>query len=553
MSSAHPITENDASKPNQLDVVIIGAGFSGLLALYEMRQLGLRARVLEAGTGVGGVWFWNRYPGARCDVESVDYSFATWPELDQEWTWSERFSTQPEIEKYLNFVADKYDLRPDIQLETKVTSAHFDEAENRWAVGTEAGEAFSATYVIAATGMLSEPNWPDIKGRDVFKGRIEHTARWPKDPVDLSGDVAVIGAGSSGIQAIPIIAELARSLVVFQRTPNYAVPADNALIPDDVMREIKASYPKRRQAVRDTYFGNMMDVNEQSALEVSEEEREQAFLARWNEGSFNVLLSFRDLLFDPEANKTFADFLERKIREKVKDPQIADELVPRGYPAGAKRMCVDSGYFETFNRDNVTLVSMTKEPIVEITETGIRTDGREFEVDTIVFATGFDAFTGALSRIDIRGRDGLTLNEKWKDGPSAYLGLTVSGFPNLFIPTGPGSPSLLSNVVHSAEQHVHWLTECIRYLGENGYNYIEPSQEAEDEWMALVDEIANATLYTKAHSYYMGENIPGKPRMFMAYLGGVKPYREHTEGIAEQGYPTFTLRSAGETELVGSR
>jgi cation diffusion facilitator CzcD-associated flavoprotein CzcO len=533
------------SEAEQFDMIIVGAGFSGLYALYRARELGISARLLEAGTGVGGTWFWNRYPGARCDVESVDYSFSFSDELEQEWEWSERYPPQPEILRYLNHVADRFDLRRDIQLQTRVTHAHYDEATNRWEIGTEDGGRFSATFCIMATGMLSIVNRPDFPGLDSFAGNWYHTARWPEEGVDLSGQrVGVIGTGSTGIQLIPALAKQADQVVVFQRTPNFSLPAFNGPLDPEVAREVKASYPERRQQARTSPTGVPMSFNEKAALDVTLEERQQEFESRWSGGGFRMLGAFSDLLISREANDMAADFVRAKIGETVHDEDVAATLMPRDYPIGTKRICVDIDYYETYNRDNVTLVDLRRSPIEELTPRGLRTTDAEYELDAIVFATGFDAMTGALVNIDIRGTNGQTIKEKWADGPRTCLGVATAGFPNLFIVTGPGSPSVLSNMVISIEQHIDWISDCIQYLREHGYDRIEATPTAEDEWVDHVNLVANATLHPTANTWYNGANIPGKPRIFMPYVGGVGAYRELCDGVAARGYEGFAMTSS---------
>jgi cyclohexanone monooxygenase len=530
------------------DAVIVGAGFSGLYALHKMRELGLRARLLEAGSGVGGTWYWNRYPGARCDVESVDYSFSFDEDLEQEWEWSERYPRQPEILAYLNHVADRFDLRRDIQLDTRVTQAHYDEDANRWAIRTEAGEHLSATYCIMATGMLTIVNRPDFKGLDAFEGDWYHTARWPEEGVDVSGKrVGVIGTGSTGIQAIPALAEDASHVHVFQRTANFSLPAFNRPLDSELAREIKASYRNRRQQARTSPTGVPMNFNEKSALEVSPEEREREYETRWSIGGFHMLGAFADLVLSTEANETAAQFVRHKIRDIVRDPEVAEALMPNDHPIGTKRICVDTGYYKTYNRDNVTLVNVRKTPIEEITAKGVRTSDDEYELDVIVFATGFDAMTGALKTIDVRGRGGESLREKWAEGPLTYLGLMTAGFPNLFIVTGPGSPSVLSNMVVSIEQHIEWIADLLAHVREQGRDCVEPTQEAEEAWIHHVHEVANATLHPTANTWYNGANIPGKPRIFMPYVGGVGAYREHCDQVAANGYDGLAFSASRET------
>ncbi len=529
--------------PASYDAVIVGAGFAGIYQLYSLRKIGMTARVLEAGSGIGGTWFWNRYPGARCDVESLDYSYSFDDQLQQEWDWSERYATQPEILRYVHEVARRFDLMRDIQLNARVTEAHFNEGTGRWDVATAAGDRFTATYVIMATGCLSIPQAPKFPGLESFKGRWHHSADWPAGGVDFKGQkVGLIGTGSSGVQMAPIIAEQADHLTVFQRTANFSVPAQNEPLTPEVLAEVKRHYGERRKLALDTATGHFLIANDKSAMEVTEEERQKEFEFRWRGagGGFRMLRAFNDLLLNKQSNEKAADFVRGKIRAIVKDPVKADLLCPKSdLPFGTKRLCVDSDYYETFNRPNVDLVDVKADPIIEVTPTGLRTKSREYQLDTIVFATGFDAMTGALTSIDVRGRDGASLRDKWEHGPRTYLGLAVAGFPNMFVLAGPGSPSVLSNMVHSIELHVDWLTTCLSRLRAEGKTTIEASQPAEDQWVAHVNEIADRTLYPTANSWYMGANVPGKPRVFMPYVAGVPAYRKIVNEVAEKGYEGF--------------
>jgi cyclohexanone monooxygenase len=528
------------------DAIVVGAGFSGLYALHRLRGLGLSVRVLEAGDGVGGTWYWNRYPGARCDVESLEYSYSFSEELQQEWSWSERYPAQAEVLRYLEHVADRFGLWPDIQLRTRVVEAAYDEESGRWAIGTEAGERLSAQWCVMATGCLSASQIPAIPGLERFAGEWYHTARWPHEGVDVTGRrVGVIGTGSTGIQIIPEVARDAAHTYVFQRTANFSVPNANRPLDPEVERSWKERYAEQREVQRRSLLGVAIAPGEHSALELSDEEVRRTLQQRWEQGGgMPVLLSFRDFLVDERANAKAAEFVRSKIRETVRDPAVAELLVPRDYPIGAKRLCQDEGYFETFNRDDVTLVDIRSTPIEEITPSGIRTAADAYELDLIVFATGFDALTGALLAIDIRGRDGLTLTEAWAGGPSAYLGLAVAGFPNLFTVTGPGSPSVLSNMVVSIEQHVDWIADCIAALRDRDVGRIEATSEAQEAWMEHVAEVGASTLFPRAASWYVGANVPGKPRVFMPYVGGVGPYRDRCAQVAADGYAGFTLDAA---------
>jgi cyclohexanone monooxygenase len=540
--SSHQSGNAGAEPANTFDAVIVGAGFAGLYMLHRLRGLGRSAQVFEAGSGVGGTWYWNRYPGARCDVESMDYSYSFSDELQQEWRWTERYASQPEILRYINHVADRFDLRRDVQLDTRVTAAVFDEVTNRWTIRTDRGDRVSARFCIMATGCLSEAQVPKFKGLETFEGQWYHTGHWPHEGVDFTGQrVGVIGTGSSGIQSIPIIAQQAAHLFVFQRTPNFSVPARNAPLDPEYERRVKASYAEFRRQARESRIGFVVERNEQSALAVAPDEREREYETRWGRGGLGFAATFADLLTSQAANDTAAEFFRAKIRDTVRDPAVAETLSPQDYPLGTKRLCVDTDYYATYNRDNVTLVDVRNAPIEVITPHGLRTRDRDFALDSIVFATGFDAMTGALLSIDIRGRAGQTLREKWAAGPRTYLGIAVAGFPNLFTITGPGSPSVLSNMIVSIEQHVDWIADCITYLGEHGRTGIEATLEAEDRWVAHVNEVGNATLYPLAKSWYTGANIPGKPRIFMPYIGGVGVYRQACEDVAAKGYQGFAL------------
>ena len=527
------------------DVVIVGAGFSGLYLLHRLRSLGLSARIYEAGDGVGGTWYWNRYPGARVDIESQEYSYSFSTELEDEWVWSERYATQPELLRYVNHVADRFDLRRDIKFDTRVTSAHFDEATHRWRVQTSAGDDVIAKYCVMATGCLSVTNDPRFPGVETFKGKSYHTGRWPHEGVDFTGKrVAVIGTGSSAIQSIPQIAVQAAHLHVFQRTPNFSVPAHNGPQNPEKLADWKANRDAYRQLARESGAGIVaVEASEASALAASPEERQVVFEKRWARGGFALGGAFMDVMINLDANALAAEFVHDKIRSIVKNPETAEILCPKGYPFGTKRLCVDTGYYETFNRDNVTLVDLTKGGITAITPTGLKTASGEYEFDAIVYAIGFDAMTGALNNIDIQGRAGERLREKWADGPKTYLGLMVAGFPNLFMVTGPGSPSVLSNMMVSIEQHVDWITDCIGYLNQRQIGVIEATQDAENGWVAHVNEVADMTLYPQANSWYLGANVPGKPRVFMPYVGGMGPYRQICADIAAKGYEGFALAS----------
>jgi cyclohexanone monooxygenase len=524
----------------QFDAIVVGAGFAGVYMLHKLKGLGLDVQVLEAGSGIGGTWFWNRYPGARCDIESMEYSYQFSSELQQEWEWSERYATQAEILTYIEHVADRFDLRGNIALNTRVAAAHFDDSTSRWTVTTEDGSELNAKYVVMATGCLSSTNLPDFEGLHSFQGDWYHTGSWPHEPIDFSGKrVAVVGTGSSGIQSIPLIAEQAKHLTVFQRSPNFSIPAHNQPLDAERVRGIKANYPAFRQANSQTAFHADFGYNEANAMDVSAEEREHEYERRWAHGGLPFLAAFADLVFSSESNETAAEFVRGKISGIVDDPEIARLLSPTSV-VGCKRLCVDSNYYATFNRSNVSLVDVSASPIQAITETGLNTSEATYDFDTIVFATGFDAMTGAMAKIDIRGSAGLPLADAWSEGPKTYLGLSVSGFPNLFTITGPGSPSVLTNMLPSIEHHVNWISDCITFVNQKGLASISASQHAQTDWVEHVNEVGNASLYPNCNSWYLGANIPGKPRVFMPYLG-FPPYAEKCKQVADNGYEGFEL------------
>jgi cyclohexanone monooxygenase len=531
-----------AAVPKQIDVVIVGAGFGGMYMLHRLRGLGLSAIVFEAASGVGGTWYWNRYPGARCDVESMQYSYSFSEELQQEWQWSEVFAGQPEILRYANHVADRLDLRRDMRFETRVTSAVFDEAAHRWTVGTDRGDEVSARYCVMATGCLSAARLPDFPGMDSFKGKTYHTGHWPHEGVDLTGlRVGVVGTGSSAIQAIPVIATQAAHVTVFQRTPNFSIPSRNRPMPGEYAQSWKDVYPAKRAEARMTRNGVLANPNDQSAIATPEAERLAVYEKRWESGGTTFMAAFNDLIFSKASNDTAAEFVRGKIRAMVKDPAKAELLAPVNHPIGTKRICVDTNYYLTYNRPNVDLVDVRDAPIEAVTPDGLRVGGKDYTFDAIVFATGFDAMTGALTRMGIVGRGGERLADKWEAGPRTYLGLMTAGFPNLFMITGPGSPSVLSNMMVSIEQHVDWVADCLGHLAGRQLDCIEASLPAENAWVQHVNEVADTTLYPSAASWYMGANIPGKPRVFMPYIGGVGAYRQKCDAIAANGYEGFAL------------
>ena len=537
MSDTHP----------SYDAIVIGAGFSGMYQLKSLRdKLGLKVRVIEAGDTVGGTWYWNRYPGARCDSDSYIYCFTFDKQLLQEWDWSERYPEQPEILRYLEHVAARYDLKRDIQFGTRVTGAEFDEANDLWNVHTDKGETVTARFLIPAVGTLSDTNVPKFKGLEQFRGKWYHTSRFPKKGVDFTNKrVAVVGTGATAVQAIPEIAQQAKQLTVFQRTANYCVPARNGKVDPEVVAARKADYDGIVQRIKESFFGQEHYFIPKSVLETTREERESEFDKRWDAGGFAYwLANYQDMLFSQEANELCADYIRRKIRKTVKDPAVAERLIPKGHPYGTKRQPLDSNYYETYNKDNVRLVdAATDGAIEEITERGIRAGGKEYEADIIVFATGFDALTGPFKALNLKGRGGRTLEQAWSDGPHTYLGLGVVGFPNMFTITGPQSPSVLSNMPVSIEQHVEWVTDCIEAMRASGKTTIEPTQQAQDQWVAHVNEVVNTTLLTKANSWYMSANIAGKPRAFLPYLApeGVGGYRRKCAEVAANGYEGFAL------------
>lgn len=536
-----------------LDAVVIGAGFSGLYMNYSLRdRLGLQVQVFESGDNVGGTWYWNRYPGARCDSESYMYCFAFDRDLMQEWEWSGKYPEQPEILNYLNHVADRFDLRRNIQFNTRVTSAHFDETTNLWTVQTDRGDSVTAKFLITGIGCLSSGQIPDYPGRDTFAGEAYHTGSWPHSGVDFTGKrVAVIGTGSSGVQSIPVIARQAAHLHVFQRTPQYMIPARHGTVDKAVLDKVKQDYDAIYERARQSVGGFPYDIVDRSALSVSDEERAAIFEEGWAQGGFRFVFgSFSDLRTDIVANDTAAEFIRSKIRQIVTDPETAEKLVPLDHPFGSKRTLIDTDYFETYNRDNVTLVDIRSAPIQEITPTGLRTADAQYDLDVIVYATGFDAMTGSFNRIDIQGRDGQKLKDKWSAGPLTYLGLSTAGFPNLFMITGPGSPSVLSNMPIAIEQHVDWIAAAIEHLRQNDLAALEAEVQAETDWVTHVNEVAAPTMFMRANSWYLGANIPGKPRVFMPYAGGVGAYRKKCDEVTEAGYEGFKLTKAAPV-LVG--
>ena len=532
--------------PTRVDVVIVGAGFAGLYAQYKIRELGLSAFGFETASEIGGTWYWNRYPGARCDVESLDYSYSFSPDVLHEWKWRERFATQPEILQYANFVADKYDLRRDYAFETKVIAADFDKAANQWVVKSDRGDEVRCRFLLLAVGGLSLPKAPEIDGLKDFQGRWVQTGCWPHEPINVTGQrVAVIGTGSSGIQCIPLLAEQAALLTVFQRTPNFSVPAHNGPLDAEYEAEVRADYVLHHKRNRMTKGGVPPRINTGvSAMSVSEGERQAKFEQAWGFGTFALQSVFNDISSNPGSNAAAAAFVHDKIRGIVNDPKVAEKLLPKTFPFGTKRLCLDTGYYATFNRDNVSLVDIRETPIERITKAGIKTTDAEYPFDLIVFATGFDAVTGPLFALNLTGVGGVTLNDAWKDGPQSYLGLMVSGFPNLFTVNGPSSPSVLANMLQTIEHHVDWIADCIAYTDKNGFARVEADEAAQVAWAHEVANMAKRTLYTKANSWYMGANVLGKPRVFLMYIGGLDTYVDRCDQIVQGGYVGFNFSPA---------
>ncbi|QCB96534.1 NAD(P)/FAD-dependent oxidoreductase [Arthrobacter sp. PAMC25564] len=530
-----------------LDVLIVGAGFAGLYALHKVRdQMGLSARAFDVASDVGGTWYWNRYPGARCDIESIHYSYSFSDELQQEWEWSEKFAAQPEILRYLNHVSDRFDLRKDIQFNTRITSMVWDGQASQWNVGFADGSTVKASFIISGAGNLSVPKEPDFPGVEDFKGEVYLTGNWPHGTVDFTGKrVGIIGTGSTGIQAISEIAKDAAQLTVFQRTPNYATPIGNGPAVPAEVSDVKANYRSIRDACRNHFLGVPYTDVQPSALAVSTEERRQTFDNRWDRGGFRLFIdSYQDILVNKDANDTISEYIRERIHGRVKDPAVAELLAPKGYAYGTKRPPLETNYYEVYNQDNVTLVDVRTAPIARITGTGVVTASGEFEFDVLILATGFDAMTGPLLAMGIVGRNGLRLEDKWADGPHTYLGIAVNAFPNLFLITGPQSPSVLYNMPLAIEDHVDFATDAISYVRENGLHTIEPEQEAEEKWVAHANELAQATLLPGTDSWYMGANIPGKPRKCLVYLGGAPAYRKICADVVEGGYEGFVLETA---------
>jgi cation diffusion facilitator CzcD-associated flavoprotein CzcO len=536
------LNNNVAGVDTDFDVVVVGAGFAGMYMLYRLRQQGMRVRVLEAGGSVGGTWYWNRYPGARVDTETMFYSYQFSDELQQEWEWTQRYPSQQELHAYAKHVADRFDLWPDMQFDSPVEKTTWSEDRQSWTIETADGALITSQYCVMATGCLSAVNTPKYKGLEDFSGSVYHTARWPEEGVDFSGlRVAVIGTGSSGVQSIPVIAEQAAQLTVFQRTGNYVIPAHNRALDPEEVAAIKADYPALRAKASASFSGNYFPVGGQSAMAVSEEERNREYESRWQEGGLAFMAAYADFMTSEEANETASEFIRDKIRGIVTDPATAERLAPKQLFM-CKRLCVGTDYYETYNRDNVSLVDVSETVIDEILPEGVRVGETVYEVDAIVLATGFDAMTGALKRIDIRGVESVSLRDLWEDGPRAYLGLAISKFPNMFIITGPGSPSVLTNMIPSIEQHVDWISDCLTHMRINGVSRIEPELDAQEEWVAHVNEIADLSMRSTCSSWYLGSNVDGKPRIFMPYIGGFPAYVRKCNEVVEAGYAGFAFR-----------
>jgi len=527
---------------NAYDAIVVGAGFAGLYMLHRLRLQGMRVRVFEAGDGVGGTWFWNCYPGARCDVESMQYSYSFSEEIQQAWVWSERYPRQEEILKYINHVADHLNLRTDIQFNTRVIGGQFQPNSTTWSVQTSDGQSHTARFLITATGCLSASRVPDMPGLDGFKGEWFHTGQWPKTAVDFKGKrVGVIGTGSSGIQLIPMIAKEAKELVVFQRTPNFSIPAWNRPLSIEEQDAWKVSYAEHRQRARNTRSGILYDYSTRATTEVSKQDRDAEYERRWAKGGANFTHAFTDIFTNRESNELAAEFVRNKIRSIVKDPAVADRLTPKDHAIGTKRICVDTDYYSTFNNTNVKLVDIRATPLQEIKPNGIQTSDALFDLDCIVFATGYDAVTGALERLNIQGEAGQSLKDEWTTGPRTYLGLMTVGFPNLFFITGPGSPSILTNVIVSIEQHVDWIARCIQHMNATQKLKIQAQAPAQEAWVQKVNDLAKNTLFPASDSWYMGANVPGKPRVFLPFIGGLGTYTEICEQVIKDGYSGFDL------------
>ncbi len=538
-NSSTQAAASDTGDIQNFDAIVIGAGVSGLYQLYRLREMGLSVRCLEDGGGVGGTWYWNRYPGCRFDSESETYGYSWSKELLQEWDWKEHYSGQPENERYLNYVADKFDLRKDIEFNSHVIGATYDEKTSRWDVRVENGKRYRAQFLIAAVGILSARYTPPFEGIDSFKGESFHTSRWPKEKVDFTGKrVGVIGTGATAVQMIPIIAKEVKHLTVFQRTANYCAPLRNGLVSDENQKRFKASYDDIHKKIRETPAGFIHEFDRRKTSDVSREERLDFYEKLWAEPGFKKWLgNFRDIMVDPVANEDFAEFVRSKIRARVKDPVVAEKLTPKDHPFGSKRVPLETEYYEAYNRDNVLLVDIKEEPLERITPKGLKTSKREYEFDVIIYATGFDAITGALTRMDIRGEGGQSLKDKWEGGIRTYLGLQTAGFPNLFI----ASNTAFCNYTVCAESVVEWIADCIRYVREKEYSHIGPTLEAESAWMDHVNDVGSKTMLSASNGWFIGGNIPGKARSILLYANPAPAYRAKCSEVANKGYEGFAL------------
>ena len=522
-----------------LDTVIVGAGFAGMYCLHKQISDGFNAEIFEKADDVGGTWYWNKYPGARCDIESMDYSYSFSEELQQEWNWKEKYGTQPELLKYARFVSKKFNLREKINFKTTIIKANF--INKKWKIETDNNIIIECKYLVLATGNLSTPNTPKIKGISNFKGKIYHTGAWPKEmPVFENRKVGVIGTGSSGVQSIPIISETAKKLFVFQRTANFSLPARHHKLPEDKRENYKKDYKKYRDLAKNSSFGiAKYQPPSKSAFDVSDDERNDIYERAWQEGGQAMLFAFTDLLINKEANKTAADFVRSKIMKIVRNKETAEKLCPNDHPIGTKRLCLDSNYFETYNKENVSLIDISNHPIQEITDNGLITNNIEYLFDDLVFATGFDAMTGAVNAIEILNEKNISLKSIWSNGPKTYLGIMVSEFPNLFMITGPQSPGVKSQMILSIEQHVDFIHNLLIHKKNNKYYQVNANKSKQEEWVNHNNEVANATLYPLAHSWYNGDNIAGKTRNFMPYVGGVANYKNICDEKIKNNYEGF--------------
>ncbi len=537
-SSSSP--QSPSTSPQRRDILIVGGGFGGMYAVYKFREMGLQLQAFEAGGDVGGVWYWNRYPGARVDLPSIDYSYSFSPEIEQEWTWSEQFAAQPELLRYIDFVAKRLDLRPHFQFNTRVTSATWDESRQLWVVKTDRGETYEAPYCVMATGPLSIPKEPDIPGVKRFKGRLLHSARWPHEPVDFTGKrVGVIGTGSTGIQVVQDVGPQAGELFVFQRTPSFTMPMRNETLTPEYVDEVKRNYAGIREIARSSTVGGSRPQSTRAFFSVTPNQRRVLLEDAWKQGGLSMLGTFADLMVNAEANEHVAEFVRGKIGEVVKDPKTAEALKPKGYPIFARRPCLDTSYYETYNLPNVHLVDCITDPIVEITEKGVRNESGETELDILILATGYDGLTGAMMAFDVTGRDGRTVRQKWQDGPRSTFGLMLEGFPNLFMTTGPNGPSALANIIRISEHDVDWIADAITHLKKNGLATIEPTVQAEDAWMEIVRSIAQRSLINKAKTWWVGANVKDKPQGLTMFTGGFLKYREYCAVPSANGYRDF--------------